>query len=135
MKPCPFAFMLLAVGILIPPLWFAQKLFISERVPQYDIWQEGKFNGVVDEVKNRTCPISGGIGSHLMVKIDNKTYEVHVAPVKFVKMYEAAFQKGDAIEIVGVTTKFQDIDAILPRMIKRGNDVFVFRDLKGTPFW
>jgi hypothetical protein len=60
---------------------------------------------------------------------------VHVAPVKFVKMYGAVFQRGETVEIVGVITRFQGTEAILPREIRRGNQGLVFRDEKGRPIW
>jgi hypothetical protein len=75
------------------------------------------------------------MGGHLIVKSNNKLYEVHIAPVKFAQMYEATVQKGDAIEIVGVKTKFRHVDAILPREITYGNYNLVLRDEKGKPFW
>jgi DNA/RNA endonuclease YhcR with UshA esterase domain len=125
----------LVVALMLAATAVAQKPASSDPVPKYDVSQEAKFKGVVDEVKDRTCPISGGMGSHLMVKIDNKVYEVHVAPVKFVKSYEVVFEKGDELEIVGIKTTFQGVDAILPREIKRGNDDFLFRDEKGKPIW
>jgi DNA/RNA endonuclease YhcR with UshA esterase domain len=125
----------LVVALMLAATAVAQKPASSDPVPKYDVSQEAKFKGVVDEVKDRTCPISGGMGSHLMVKIENKVYEVHVAPVKFVKSYEVVFEKGDELEIVGIKTTFQGVDAILPREIKRGNDDFLFRDEKGKPIW
>ena len=126
----------LVLALLVAGSCYAQKTDSTEPVPKYDVSQEAKFKGVVEEVKDRACPISGGgMGSHLMVKIDNKIYEVHVAPVKFVKSYEVAFAKGDELEITGMKTTFQGVDAILPREIKRGPDDFVFRDDKGKPIW
>src|SRR5438270_5316631 len=126
---------MLLFGMLLAGICFAQNTNSSEPIPKYDLSQEAKFKGVVDEVSAHKCPISGGIGSHLMVKIADKIYEVHVAPVKFVKSYEVTFEKGDELEITGVKTTFQGIDAILPREIKRGNDDFLFRDEKGKPIW
>jgi DNA/RNA endonuclease YhcR with UshA esterase domain len=107
----------------------------DDAVPKYDVAAEKKFKVIVDEVKDRECPISHGLGSHLLVKADNKTYEVHVAPTKLVKDYEAVFQKGDELEITGIKTTFQGVDAILVREIKHGNDTFVFRDPQGKPIW
>ncbi len=133
MKSWPAVLLVVALAMLIAPASFAQKA--NGDVPKYDLSQEAKFKGVVDEIKDRECPISGGMGSHLMVKIDNKIYEVHVASVKFVKSYDVTFQKGDELDITGVKTTFQGVDAILPREIKRGNDDFVFRDEKGKPIW
>ena len=127
--------MVLILGLLLAGIAVAQKTESNEPAPKYDVSQEAKFKGVVDEVKDRSCPISGGMGAHLMVKVVDKIYEVHIAPVKFVKSYEVSFAKGDEVEITGVKTTFQGVDAILPREIKRGTDDFVFRDDKGKPIW
>jgi hypothetical protein len=135
MKALAFAVMLFTAWALIPAPAYAQKADSKGSVPEYDVAKETRFLGVIDEVKDRICPISGGVGLQLMVKVDDKMYEVHVAPVKFVKMYGAAFQRGEAIEIIGVMTRFQGVAAILPREIKRGNHGLVFRDQKGTPMW
>ena len=86
MKTLPLALMFLAAWVMIPPLACAQEANSREAVPEYDVSKETRFKGVIDEVRDRICPIRHGMGSHLMVKIDEKVYEVHVAPVKFVKM-------------------------------------------------
>jgi hypothetical protein len=135
MKTLLLAGMLLAAWVLIPPPACAQEEDSKESVPEYDVSKETRFQGVIDEVKDRICPISRGVGSHLTVKIDGKVYEVHVAPVKFVKMYGAVFQRGESVEIVGVMTKFLGVDAILPREIRHGHQGLVFRDEKGRPIW
>lgn len=118
---------------VIPPVASAQK--DKPEVPKYKIAAEAKDKGTVDEVKDRDYPVSGTMGSHLLVKIEGKVYEVHVAPTKFVKNYDVVFQKGDEVEITGIKTVFQGVDAILVREIKRGNDDFVFRDPEGKPIW
>jgi DNA/RNA endonuclease YhcR with UshA esterase domain len=123
----------LATGV--PPSVIAQSANQKEAVPKYDVSAETTTKGLVDEVKDRECPISGSMGAHLMVKADGKLYEVHIAPTKMVKSYEVVFQKGDEVEIKGVKTTYQGVDAILAREIKRGNDDFVFRDPQGKPIW
>lgn len=133
MKTLLLAGMLLAAWVMIPLLACAQEADSKESVPEYDVSKETRFQGVIDEMKDRICPISRGVGSHLTVKVDEKMYEVHVAPVKFVKMYGAAFQRGETVEIVGVI--IQGTEAILPREIRRGNQGLVFRDEKGRPIW
>jgi DNA/RNA endonuclease YhcR with UshA esterase domain len=133
MKRWPVLILALALGVT--PICAAQKSEPNEIVPKYDVSKEAKFKGTVDEVKDRECPISGALGSHLMVKIDNKVYEVHVAPTKTIKSYEIVFQKGDEVEITGIKSIFQGVDALLVREIKRGSDTFVFRDPKGKPIW
>jgi hypothetical protein len=51
------------------------------------------------------------------------------------KIYKATFQKGDTVEIIGVKTRFQGADAILPREIKYAEDTLLFRDENGKPIW
>lgn len=108
----------------------------NSAVPKYDVSQEAKFKGVIDDVKDRVCPISGGMGSHFMLKLsDGKVMEVHLATTKFVKSYELVFNKGDEVEVIGTKVDFEGADAILAREVKRGNDDFVFRDPQGKPIW
>jgi DNA/RNA endonuclease YhcR with UshA esterase domain len=135
MKTWPILVLALALGTASVPLTASQKSEPNGEVPKYDVSKEAKFKGTVDEVKDRECPISGGMGSHLMVKIENKIFEVHVAPTKTVKDYEIVFHKGDEVGITGIKTTFQGADAILVREITRGTDTFVFRDPKGKPIW
>ena len=135
MKTLLLAGMLLAAWVMIPLLACAQEADSKESVPEYDVSKEIRFQGVIDKMKDRICPISRGVGSHLTVKVDEKVYEVHVAPVKFVKMYGAAFQRGETVEVVGVIAIIQGTEAILPREIRRGNQGLVFRDEKGRPIW
>ncbi|HEX6505276.1 MAG TPA: hypothetical protein VF011_18685 [Terriglobales bacterium] len=105
-------------------------------VPKYDVSTEAKFKGVIDEVHDRQCPISGGLGSHFMLKLsDGKIVEVHLASTKFVKSYELVFNKGDEVEVTGSKVDFEGAEAILAREVKRGNDDFVFRDPQGKPIW
>jgi len=135
MKPWPLGVMLFLICVLIGSSSFAQRPDFAGTIPKYDISKEANFQGVIVELKDRICPMSGDMLFHLILKTGKQTYEVHVAPVTFVKMYEATFQKGDAIEIIGVKTQFQGADAILPREIKHGGYTLLFRDEKGKPIW
>ena len=135
MKTWPLIVLSFALATGVPPSVTAQNASQQEAVPKYDVAAEIKIKGVVDEVKDRECPISGTMGGHLMLKAEGKVYEVHIAPAKMVKSYDFVFQKGDEVEIKGIKTTFQGVDAILAREIKRGNDDFVFRDPQGKPIW
>jgi DNA/RNA endonuclease YhcR with UshA esterase domain len=134
MKPTPLGVMLLALCVFIRPS-FAQKLDFSKTVLRYDVSKEAKFQGVIGELKDRPCPISGEISFHFILQIGNQTYEVHVAPIRFAKIYKSSFHKGDAVEIIGVETQFRGADAILAREIKHGEDTLLFRDENGKPMW
>jgi hypothetical protein len=61
-------------------------------VPKYDKGAEAVFKGTVEEVKDRVCPVSGGMGSHIILKLsDGSTIEVHLAATKFVNQYQLVF--------------------------------------------
>lgn len=127
---------LLALALLITaaPLLAQQKQ--TNSVPKYDPAAETVFKGTVDEVRDRECPMSRGVGSHLMFKLgDGKTIEVHLAPTKFVKAYELTFNKGDQLEIRGTKVTFEGVETIFAREVKRGTDTFAFRDKEGNPIW
>jgi len=122
--------LVVALGTVVP-VW-AQNA--NGTVPKYDVATEATFKGVIDDVHDRQCPISGGMGAHFNLKLaDGKIVEVHLATTKFVKNYEVAFNKGDAVEVIGSKVEFEGGDAILAREVKRGNDDFLFRDPQGKP--
>jgi hypothetical protein len=119
------------IAVSAPAL--AQK---SEAVPKYNPATEVTLKGTVEDVTDRQCPVSGGLGSHLLLKLsDNKTIEVHLAATKFVKTYDLVFHKGDEVEVIGSKVQFEGVETIFARQVKRGNDTFVFREKDGTPVW
>ena len=109
----------------------------KETAPRYDTATEAVFKGTVAEVKDRECPVSGGrLGSHIVLKLgDGTTIEVHLAPTKFVSDYDLTFKPGDDLEVTGSKVTFEGVQTIFAREIKRGTDVFVFRDKDGKPVW
>jgi DNA/RNA endonuclease YhcR with UshA esterase domain len=134
MKRWQIWLLVFAVILAALPAVFAQAS--STVVPKYDKASEAVFKGTIIEIHDRQCPVSGGIGSHIVVKLnDGSTTEVHLSSTKFVKQYELVFRPGDAVEITGVKVRFQDTDAIFARKIKRGTDEFLFRDNDGKPLW
>ena len=130
MKPRFF----LAVGILLAmSVVWAQA---PANAPKYDVANEVTIRGVIDEVKDFQCPVSGGMGAHLVVKTDKGLVTVHLALSKFMSEYGLSFAKGDEVVITGVKAKVgDDENAILARKIERGNQTFVFRDKEGKPLW
>jgi len=125
--------LLLMLALLMPSAYLLAQ---PTAVPKYDPVAEKVFKGVVEEVRDRQCPMSNGVGSHVILKLeDGSTIEVHLAPSKFVKAYDFTFSKGDQLEVTGTKVKFEDVDTIFAREVKRGNDTFVFRDKGGKPVW
>jgi len=125
---------ILAVGILLAmSVAWAQA---PANAPKYDVANELTIKGVIDEVKDFQCPVSGGMGAHLVVKTDKGLVTVHLALSKFMSEYGLSFARGDEVVITGVKAKVgDDENAILARKIERGNQTFVFRDKEGKPLW
>jgi DNA/RNA endonuclease YhcR with UshA esterase domain len=129
------------IPIILALVWATWPAFAAQKaangsVPKYDKTVEAVFKGTVDEVKDRQCPVSGGMGSHLILKLtDGSTIEVHLALSKFITQYELVFHKGDVLEVTGVKVKFEGVDTIFARKVKRGEDEFLFRDNDGKPLW
>jgi len=104
--------------------------------PKYNFADEVTIKGVVQEVKDFQCPVSGGMGAHLIIKTDKGLVTVHLALSKFLSDYGFGFAKGDEVAVIGVRAKVgDDENAILARQIERGNQTFTFRDKAGKPLW
>jgi hypothetical protein len=125
-----------AVVLTISPTAVGQKSEPGVAVPKYDPAAEASFKGTVEEVKDRQCPVSGGMGSHLILRLSSgKTIEVHLATTKFVRTYDLVFNKGDVVTVVGTKVQFEGMETIFAREVTRGESTFVFRDKNGTPVW
>ena len=136
MKAWTVFFLIFAFAAVSTPAFATPNSQTGASVPKYDPATEAVFKGTVEEVKDRQCPVSGGTGAHLILKLaDATTIEVHLAPTKFESDYEIAFNKGDVLEVTGSKVKFEGVDTIFAREIKRGTDIFVFRDKDGKPVW
>jgi DNA/RNA endonuclease YhcR with UshA esterase domain len=108
----------------------------KKNVPKYNAAAEAVYKGTVLDLRDRDCPVSGGMGAHIILKLDGGTeIEVHLSTTSFTKMVEMNLQKGDQIEVTGWKTEFDGVQTIFAREIKHGNDVFVFRSKDGTPAW
>jgi|SRR5208282_631898 hypothetical protein len=127
---------IIGLVLMIPMAAGAQKSEPSVVVPKYDPTAEAAFKGTVEEVKDRQCPVSGGLGSHLILRLSpNKTIEVHLATTKFVKNYDLVFNKGDAVTVIGDKVQFEGVETIFAREVTRGTETFTFRDKNGAPVW
>lgn len=124
------------VGLLGCVAVAANQAPTNGKTPNYDKSTEVKLKGTVVDVRDYSCPISGTMGAHLTLKVqDGSTIELHLAATKYVKSYEMVFNKGDEIEVIGSKVKLNDADTIMAREITRGQDSFVFRDENGKPVW
>jgi hypothetical protein len=125
-----------ALVLMITPAIAGQKSETGAAVPKYDPAVEATFKGTVEEVRDRQCPMSGGMGSHLILRLSaSQTIEVHLASTKFVKTYDLVFSKGDVVTVVGTKVQFEGVETIFAREVTRGSETFVFRDKDGKPIW
>jgi hypothetical protein len=125
-----------ALVLTVAPAAVGQKSKPDVAVPKYDPAAEATFKGTVEDAKDRQCPVSGGMGSHLILRLSpSKTIEVHLATTKFVKTYDLVFNKGDVVTVVGTKVQFEGVETIFARVVTLDNATFVFRDKDGTPIW
>jgi hypothetical protein len=122
------------------------------QMPMYDTTTEATLKGTVEEVKTVSGMIGGGgrmgpggqmgaqgmammQGTHVMLKTDAETIEVHLGPSAFLKDQKIEIAKGDALEIVGSRIKIGDSEAVLAREVRKGQSSWTLRDADGRPRW
>jgi len=119
------------LAILTVPA-FAQ----TAKVPKYNPASETVFKGTVEQMRDRSCPVSGSMGSHIVLRMENNSLiEVHLATTEFTKMVEMNLRPGDRVEVTGFQTEFEGVPTIFARSVKHGIDEFMFRDKDGNPVW
>jgi hypothetical protein len=101
----------------------------------YDVANQQTFEGSVIETRDYDCPVSGALGSHISVKGEHDTLEVHLAPAAFMKQYEITIRKGDKVTVVGSRINFEGKPALMARSVAIANETYNFRDGKGRPLW
>jgi DNA/RNA endonuclease YhcR with UshA esterase domain len=107
----------------------------KKAVPKFDPANQTTITGVIDQMSDYRCPISGTIGSHLTVSNPEGAVEVHLAASKFLKEYGFGFAKGDTVKVTGTKAIFDGKPAMLARQVKVGKRTYFFRDEKGIPLW
>jgi TusA-related sulfurtransferase len=130
--------MKLLIGILLLGLTLAALAVNAPKknVPKYNPAAEAVYKGTVEDLRDRECPVSGGMGSHIIMKMeDGNTIEIHLATAEFTRMVEMNLHKGDEIEITGWKLEFEGGQTIFAREVKHGNETYVFRAKDGTPAW
>jgi len=108
----------------------------KKSAPKYNAAAESVYKGTVEDVRDRQCPVSGGVGSHIIMKLeDGSMIEVHLSTAEFTRTVEINVHKGDTIEVTGWKLEFEGVQTIFPREVKHGNETYVFRTKDGMPAW
>ena len=121
---------ILISGLALPALGQSNS---KPQPPKYNLAAEAVYKGTIVDLRDRECPVSGGMGSHIILGLDGKQIEVHLATVSFTKMMELDLKKGDEIEVTGWKTEFEGAQTIFAREVRHGNEVYAFRSKDGTP--
>lgn len=143
MKKHHFLFSILLVALAslvaawaVPPL-VAQTPARSSSpaaVPRYDTSTEATLKGSVEAVRQISGPKGWG-GTHLTLKTEKESIDVHVGPSWYLTQKHINFEKGEQIEVTGSRVKFGDSDALITREIKKGGQTLTLRNSQGIPLW
>ena len=104
--------LLIAIFVLALTLpVFAQSS--PKKAPGYNPAAEAVYKGTVEDLRDRQCPVSGGMGSHIIMRLENdRTIEVHLATTEFTKVTELNLNQGDKTEVTGWKTEFEGVQTI-----------------------
>ena len=102
--------------------------------PIYDPATEVTINGTIEAVNQLKGP-RGWAGTHLGLKTDSGTIDVHAGPSWFLAQNKVSFEKGDQIEVTGSKVKFNGEDAVIARELKKGGSTITLRNAQGIPAW
>ncbi len=124
--------MILSLIGVMPLLWAQGRMGGGRRL--YDVKSEVKVAGSVEEVQQFTGR-RGWSGTHLVLRTDSGTLDVHVGPTAYIEKQQFSFAKGDSIEVLGSQIKLSGKDTLLAREITKDGKKLTLRDQNGFPLW
>ena len=106
----------------------------AQAPPKYDPATEGKFKGIVQELK--FVPPSGAKPiAYLVMKSGTDAVQIFLCPKKFLDDMGVVFKADDEIEVVGSKIKQDGADITLAREVTKGGDTLTLRFKDGKPAW
>ena len=102
--------------------------------PVYDPATEVTMKGTIEAVNQLKGP-RGWAGTHLSLKTDSGTIDVHAGPSWFLAQNKVSLEKGDQIEVTGSKVKFNNNDALIARELKKDGAAITLRNAQGIPAW
>jgi hypothetical protein len=104
---------------------------------RYDPATEVTVTGTVEEVKEMDCAECprGTKGTHITLKINDQSYDVHLGPTSYLADQKFTVAKGNQVEVTGSKVKQGDDEVILARQVKKGDQTIALRDAQGIPAW
>lgn len=106
----------------------------GQGVPKYDPASEATVRGTIEEVTQVARP-SGWGGTHMGLKMEAESLDLHLGPSWFLEKRDLTFSKGVRVQDTGSRVKYDDADALIAREIKKGDKTLTLRDALGIPVW
>ena len=107
--------------------------------PMYDAKTETTIKGTVERVETVTGTGGRGRralgGTHLTVKTEKETLDVHVGPTVYLTEKGITLAKGDRLEILGSRVTIDEEPVVIAKQIKKGDNTWTLRDASGRPLW
>ena len=100
----------------------------------YDPKSEMTISGTVDRVTQENGRM-GKQGTHLFVKTETGTLEVHLGPADYIASQQVSFAAGDLVQVTGSKVKVQGNEVVLAREVKKEGKTLVLRNSGGVPNW
>jgi hypothetical protein len=122
------------VVVLGSGMVYAQTPRGPKGAPMYNPATETTVKGTIEAVNQMTGRQGWG-GTHLQLKAESETLDVHVGPSWFLSQNKITFAKGDQIEVTGSKVKFANGEALLAREITNGDRKLTLRNESGFPVW
>jgi hypothetical protein len=111
----------------------------GQGAPVYDLKTETTIKGTVESVETITAVGGHGRrglgGTHLVVKTEKDSVEVHVGPTAYLAEKGITLAKGDKLEILGSRVTVDNETFLIARQIKKGDNTWTLRDASGRPAW
>lgn len=125
---------LAALGILVLPVVAPAQGEKDRPGRRYDPATEMTVKGTAEAVTQQQGR-RGWDGIHLTLKTEKEILDVHLGPSWFLKKHEMTLVKGDEVEITGSRVKLAGKDALLARILKKGDQSLTLRNEQGIPAW
>lgn len=100
----------------------------------YDPNSEMRVKGIIQEVQ-QTMRSKCRSGTHLIVKVDADTVDIHVGPSSYIEKEQFSFAKGDEIEVLGSAVTIAGEKTLIAREITRDGKTLILRNAQGIPQW
>ncbi|MGB7602685.1 MAG: hypothetical protein WBM24_20450 [Candidatus Sulfotelmatobacter sp.] len=125
---------LISFLMLMTASLLAQGSSAGKGTRNYDPKTEVRVKGTIESVQQQTGK-TGWSGTHIILKTDAATVDVHVGPSSYIAKNQFTFAKGDTIEVVGSKVTITGQETLLAREITKDGKTLVLRNPQGIPEW